>query len=88
MSIEQQQGTPIIGQSLENLIRPYVGYLTFGIDIAAGIIIGISAIFALIAFLSILRKPIKEQQQIKKPLDFVWLEVCYLLWILKSEVIS
>ena len=58
---EQQQGTYIIGQSLEDLIRPYVGYLTFGIDIAAGIIIGISAISALIAFLKILRKPIKEQ---------------------------
>jgi uncharacterized membrane protein len=57
----EQQGTQIIGQSLENLIRPYVGYLTFGIDIAAGIIIGISAIFAFIAFLKILRKPIKEQ---------------------------
>jgi uncharacterized membrane protein len=57
----EQQGTHIIGQSLEDLIRPYVGYLTFGIDIAAGIIIGISAISALIAFLKILRKPIKEQ---------------------------
>ena len=61
MSTEQQQSTQIIGQSLEDLIRPYVGYLTFGIDIAAGIIIGISAISALIAFLKILRKPIKEQ---------------------------
>ena len=61
MSTEQQQGTQIIGQSLEDLIRSYVGYLTFGIDIAAGIIIGISAISALIAFLKILRKPIKEQ---------------------------
>ena len=61
MSTEQEGGTQIIGQSLENLIRPYVGYLTFGIDIAAGIIIGISAISALIAFLSILRKPIREQ---------------------------
>ena len=65
MSIEQQPGQDttniIISQSLENLIRPYVGYLTFGIDIAAGIIIGISAISALIAFLSILRKPIREQ---------------------------
>jgi hypothetical protein len=36
----QQQG---IGQSLEYLIRPYVGYITFGIDIASGIIIAISA---------------------------------------------
>lgn len=59
--LQQQQSTQIIGQSLEDLIRPYVGYLTFGIDIAAGIIIGISAISALIAFLKILRKPIKEQ---------------------------
>jgi hypothetical protein len=49
MSIEQQQPGQgqdttniIISQTLENLIRPYVGYLTFGIDIAAGIIIGIS----------------------------------------------
>ncbi len=36
-------------------------YLTFRIDIAAGIIIGVSAFLGLIAFLKILRKPMKEQ---------------------------
>jgi hypothetical protein len=43
--------------NLENLIRPYVEYITFGIDVSAGIIIGISAIMALVAFLKILLKP-------------------------------
>jgi uncharacterized membrane protein len=52
--------------SLESLIRPYVSYLTFGIDIAAGIIIGISAGVAFVAFLRILRKSPKEQTQDKE----------------------
>jgi len=51
---------------LKYLIRPYVGYLTFGIDIAAGIIIAISATTALIAFFKILRKSPKEQIQEKE----------------------
>jgi uncharacterized membrane protein len=54
------------GQSLEYLIRPYVGYLTFGIDIAAGIIIAISAATALFAFFKILRKSPKEQTEEKE----------------------
>jgi uncharacterized membrane protein len=56
----------VSGQSLEYLIRPYVGYLTFGIDIAAGIIIAISAATALFAFFKILRKSPKEQTQDKE----------------------
>ena len=55
------QDIQILGSSLDNLIRTYVEYLTFGIDIAAGIIIGVSAFLGLIAFLKILRKPVKEQ---------------------------
>ena len=51
---------------MKYLIRPYVGYLTFGIDIAAGIIIAISATTALIAFFKILRKSPKEQIQEKE----------------------
>lgn len=39
---------------LENVLRPYIEVLTFGIDIAAGIVIGVSAIIALISFLRIL----------------------------------
>ena len=54
------------GQSLEYLIRPYVGYLTFGLDIAAGIIIAISAATALFAFVKILRKSPKEQTEDKE----------------------
>jgi uncharacterized membrane protein len=56
----------ILGQSLEALIRPYVGYITFGIDVAAGIIIGISAIMALISFFKILREPAERQTQDKE----------------------
>jgi uncharacterized membrane protein len=55
------QDTQVFGYSLENLIRLYVNYLTFGIDIAAGIIIGISATIAFIAFLKILGRSTKEQ---------------------------
>ncbi|GEM_PF-2641246 len=48
LSDAQQAGAPssspqILGQNLGNLIQPYVGYITFGLDVSAGIIIGISA---------------------------------------------
>jgi uncharacterized membrane protein len=59
-------GQSLKGQSLEYLLRPYVGYLTFGIDIAAGIIIAISAATALFAFFKILRKSPKEQTEDKE----------------------
>ena len=64
--ILDQANAEIIGSSLESLIRPYVNYLTFGIDIAAGIIIGLSALIALISFFKILRKSPKEQTQDKE----------------------
>src|SRR3954453_8571492 len=58
------EGSQLVnGQYLEYLTRPYVGYLTFGIDIAAGIIIAISAATA---FFKILRKSPKEQTQEKE----------------------
>jgi hypothetical protein len=47
-------GVQILGQLLQDLIRLYVSYLTFRLDIAAGIIIGISSGLALVAFLKIL----------------------------------
>jgi uncharacterized membrane protein len=59
-------GQSITGQSLGYLIRPYVSYLTFGIDIAAGIIIAISAATALFAFFRILRKSPIEQTEEKE----------------------
>jgi uncharacterized membrane protein len=62
----QQGGIVIFGQSLESLLQPYVSAVTFGIDIATGIIIGISALFGLISFLKILIKPTKEQTQDKE----------------------
>ena len=62
----QSNGLVILGQSLESLLEPYVSTVTFGIDIAAGLIIGISAIIGLISFIKILRKPIKEQTQEKE----------------------
>jgi len=52
--LSKQIPQPDNGQSLEYLIRPYVGYITFGIDIAAGIVIAISAATALFAFFKIL----------------------------------
>lgn len=56
----------MLSQSLEDLIRPYIGYITFAIDVSAGIIIGISAIMALISFLKILRKSVEQQTQDKE----------------------
>jgi uncharacterized membrane protein len=71
LSDAQQAGAPssspqILGQNLESLIQPYVGYITFGLDVSAGIIIGISALMALISFLKILRKPVEDQTQDKE----------------------
>jgi uncharacterized membrane protein len=62
----QEGGIVIFGQSLESLLQPFVSAVTFGIDIAAGVIIGISALFGLISFLKILTKPTKEQTQDKE----------------------
>ncbi|HZI70642.1 MAG TPA: DUF1622 domain-containing protein [Nitrososphaeraceae archaeon] len=66
LALPYQANPQIIGTSLESIIRPYVSYLTFGIDIAAGIIIGVSALVALISFFKILRKSPKEQTQDKE----------------------
>lgn len=51
---------------LEIVLRPYIEILTFGIDVAAGIIIGVSAIIALISFLKILTMPTVKQTHEKE----------------------
>ena len=51
---------------LESFLRPFVNIITFGIDIAAGLIIGISALFGLVSFLKILAKSTKDQTQAKE----------------------
>lgn len=56
----------ILGGNFDDVLRYYVNIITLAIDISAGIIIGISALFAIIAFFRILRKPIKEQTQEKE----------------------
>ncbi len=63
MTTTQEQGHTgqIIEQSFEQLLTPYVNFITFGIDIAAGLIIGISSFLALISFFKILRKSTNEQ---------------------------
>ena len=63
---DQTHSPQILGQNLENLISPYVGYITFAIDVSAGIIIGISSIMALIAFFKILREPTEKQTEDKE----------------------
>lgn len=40
--------------SLEHLLMPYIDYLTFGIHIAVGLVIGISVIIALVGIFRIL----------------------------------
>jgi uncharacterized membrane protein len=61
-----QGGIVIFGQYLESFLKPYVSAVTFGIDVAAGLIIGISALIGLISFLKILTKSTKEQIQGKE----------------------
>jgi uncharacterized membrane protein len=65
-SVLAEASQALNGESAQYLIRPYVCYLTFGIDIAAGIIIAISAGTALFAFFKILRKSPEEQTQQKE----------------------
>ncbi len=62
----EQESIQVLGQNLESFLKSYVNVVTFGIDIAAGLIIGISAIFGLISFLKILGKSSKEQIQDKE----------------------
>jgi uncharacterized membrane protein len=50
--------------SLEHLLMPYVNYLTFGIDIAVGIIIAISVIIALVGTFRILLLKNKNRNEI------------------------
>jgi uncharacterized membrane protein len=57
----QQYYTTFPEQLRESILIPYVNYLTFGIDIAAGLIIGISVILALTSFLKILLRSSKDQ---------------------------
>jgi uncharacterized membrane protein len=62
-----QEGMVILGQSLESVITPFVNVITFVMDIAAGLIIGISAIVGFISFLrTLVTKPPKEQTQDKE----------------------
>src|SRR5919112_4583287 len=56
----------IFGQSLESFLTPFVNIITFGIDVAAGLIIGISALFGLVSFLMVLTKSTKEQTHAKE----------------------
>jgi hypothetical protein len=75
--IPDQANPQIIGSSLESLIRPYVSYLTFGIDIAAGIIIGLSALAALISFFKIFVNHQNSKLKIKRLLGYDWQGECY-----------
>jgi uncharacterized membrane protein len=62
-----QGGMVIFGQSLESVLTPFVNIITFVMDIAAGLIIGISAIVGFITFLrTLVTKPPKEQTQDKE----------------------
>jgi uncharacterized membrane protein len=52
------------GMSLEHLLIPYIDYLSFGIHIAVGIIIGISVIIALVGIFRILLKNRSETEML------------------------
>jgi uncharacterized membrane protein len=61
-----QEGVAIFGQYLDSILGSFVNIITFGIDVAAGLIIGISALVGLVSFLRILPKTTKEQTQAKE----------------------
>ncbi len=61
-----QEEMVVFGHSLESILTPFVNIITFGIDIAAGLIIGISALFGLVSFLRVLTKSTKEQTHAKE----------------------
>jgi uncharacterized membrane protein len=54
------------GQFLDSILTPFVNVITFGIDVAAGLIIGISALLGLVSFLRVLTKSTEEQTQAKE----------------------
>jgi hypothetical protein len=45
----------------EDLLKPFLGYLTLGIDIAVGVVIAISVIRGFIMYVKLLRKSPLEQ---------------------------
>ena len=45
----------------EELIKPFLGYLTLGIDLAAGVVIAISIIRGFIMYVKLLRRSLLEQ---------------------------
>lgn len=61
-----QEEMVVFGESLDAILSPFVNVVTFGIDVATGLIIGISALLGLISFLRILNKPAKEQTHAKE----------------------
>ena len=65
-SPELHEEMAILGQPLESILTPFVNIITFGIDVASGLIIGISALFGLVSFLRVLTKSTKEQTQAKE----------------------
>ncbi len=65
-SSDIQQGIETFGSNFEEILRYFVNIITFGIDIAAGIIIGVSAFIALVSFFRILKKTSKEQSHEKE----------------------
>ena len=50
-----------LGLSAAQLLSWFINYLTFGIDIIAGIIIGVAIVIALISFLKNLRRTTKDR---------------------------
>lgn len=57
----------ILPRSLEQILEPYVNYLTFAIDVAAGLIIGISAIIYELTIESKISAPFRS---CLKPIDY------------------
>ena len=56
--------------SLEDLLVVYIDYLTFGIDIATGFIIGLSVVVALIRVLRSLREPKDQRDKDREAIRF------------------
>jgi uncharacterized membrane protein len=61
MQVEEDAAT-ILGRTTEQMIRPYAQYLIFGIDVATGIVIAISAAMAVFGFLRVITATRRAEQ--------------------------
>jgi len=72
----------------EDLLKPFLGSLTFGIDIAVGVVIAISVIRGFIMYIRLLRRSPLDQAGIILGVKEVWQKGGYVVRITKQDSIA